>query len=934
MSELLVSSLVERQLPGFVREDYPKFVTFLEKYYEWTNTNNQILNAVESFANSKDLDLASDVYLNLIKRELAPYFPEEVVLNKSTLLKFIDQYYRAKGTPQSVKFLFRILYNEDIDIYYPKDEILIASDGKWVLPLSLRIDTSDNNIFNLVGVKITGALSKSTAIVESVTKSIDRQLGIEYVEMFVSNVKKLFQTGETISGTYYENNLPITVTGRLIGSLSEIKIDPNFRGLYYNAFEPAINYEGDPVSIVGGLNPIPSIGQTPIGAIATVGSVTKGSVIRVEVNDGGFGFREPEFKNSSLVDFVGGFKNSVMGQESEASISIVDKNSDNRTVNVSNVIINTIHTLTLDGAANTANIENCSINFITTTQSLNLFPISFVTTSGSGGGYKSLPIAEFYSFYLEDVTDIRIISSSTMIKDTNVLVDNSQDLTLSFEPGDLVRLNSPNKFEELREISSVATNSITLSGSNFENDINFVDVYKVIRRPINRLGSLGRVKIENGGQNYAVGEYLVFNGNSGYGANASITEIHSSNGGIKTITFNDNGSLVKGGEGYTRDELPTITINTANGSNSILYVTEILGEGVDIDIYTNKIGSINSLKVSSFGYDYVSAPTISLRNADLTVSNVTPGQLFVSNTIVYQGNSSSNSTFIAFVEKYNPSTGLMRIFDYQGNLNTQIQLVSYDGAVTSNINSVLYYGDGKAKATAKFENGLIRYPGIYLNTDGQPSSDKKIQDDNKYHNFSYQIQTENDYVKFKKSLNEIVHPLGTKTFVNRVNPHPISFANTSLTTINIIKTELSNTFNITAGSNNMVATGITPNVSSTVNVGDMVILNSLSRRVNGTVNLTSTSNVVTGNNTTFINDLQDGDTIYLQTGNTEVVSIIANTSSLITQNTINVTANNQTLNVLFDDIRTVTFVNANTILVTGTFTTTANLVTTILQKVE
>jgi hypothetical protein len=53
----------------------------------------------------------------------------------------------------------------------------------------------------------------------------------------------------------------------------------------------------------------------------------------------------------------------------------------------------------------------------------------------------------------------------------------------------------------------------------------------------------------------------------------------------------------------------------------------------------------------------------------------------------------------------------------------------------------------------------------------------------------------------------------------------------------------------------------------------------------------------------------------------------------MTQNTINITANNQTINVVFDDIRTVTFVNANTILVSGSFTTTANLVTTILQKV-
>jgi hypothetical protein len=179
-----------------------------------------------------------------------------------------------------------------------------------------------------------------------------------------------------------------------------------------------------------------------------------------------------------------------------------------------------------------------------------------------------------------------------------------------------------------------------------------------------------------------------------------------------------------------------------------------------------------------------------------------------------------------------------------------------------------------------------------------------------------------------------VHPLGTKTFVNRINSHTEDVANTSLNTINIIRTELANTFNIRSGSNNMVATGASPNLANTVNVGDMVILTTLSKRVNGTVNVASTSNVVTGNSTTFINDIQDGDTIYISSGNTETVIYVTNTSSLMTQNTINITANNQTINVVFDDIRTVTFVNANTILVSGLFTTTANLVTTILQKVE
>ena len=65
------------------------------------------------------------------------------------LLKLINEFYRAKGTPNSLKFLFRALYNEEIDIYYPKEDILKASDGKWILPLALRLDTNDSNIFNI-----------------------------------------------------------------------------------------------------------------------------------------------------------------------------------------------------------------------------------------------------------------------------------------------------------------------------------------------------------------------------------------------------------------------------------------------------------------------------------------------------------------------------------------------------------------------------------------------------------------------------------------------------------------------------------------------------------------------------------------------------------------------------------------------------------------
>lgn len=945
MTQLITSSLVEKQLPEFVREEYPKFVTFIEKYYEWLQTNDQVLSAIQKFANSNDLDLTSDYYLNLIKKELTPYFPQEILLDKSKLVKFANQYYRSKGTPNSLKFLFKILYNEDIEIFYPKEEILVASDGKWVLPLALRVDTDDNNIFNTVKTKITGSLSKATAIVENVTRSIDRQLGIEYVELYISNITKLFQTGENVTSTYYDNdgNL-VTVTGRLIGSLSEIKIDPNFRGLFYNAFDTETGYEGDPVSLVGGLNPTPPGGLTPIGAIATVGETTKGSIIEVSVNNGGFGFRDPAIENSSLVDFVGGFENVILGQESKATIQLLDQ-STNRIVNVSNVAIETFYTLTLDQLSNTyidvanssysSNIENCVINLVTTKQSLNVFPISFVSTDGSGGGYRSLPQAIFYSYYMEEYDDILVIDSTVAIRDTKILSDFDQDLTLSFEKGDYIRLFLSGRFEEVRVVENVSTNSITVGGKAFENDIAGLSVYKILRRPINDVGSLGRIVIENGGSNYNVGDYLIFTGGSGYGANAQISQVHIANNGVKAVIFNDNNSMIKGGEGYRQDSLPEISINTTTGSNAIIRVTEILGKGVDVDLYTTRIGSITKLRIVSYGYDYVEAPIISLRNADLIVSNVTEGQLFVSNTLIYQGESSSNTTFTARIEKYVPSTGLLRVFNYKGTLNTAIQISSNTSPiVNANVSSVIYYGDGKAKATANFENGLIRYPGIYLNTDGQPSSDKKLQDDQKYHNFSYLIKTENDYIKFKKSLNEILHPLGTKTLVSRINSNEEDVTDPEIETIHLTQQTLSNTFNIVSGSNNIISTGASPDLSNVVNVGDMIILTNLYKSINGTVNVTTSSNVVVGNNTTFINDLQDGDSIYITSGNTGTVLRVSNSNNFIFSSTINVSSNNQTLNIIFDDIKTVTYVNANTILVSGTFDVTSNSVTAILQKIE
>ena len=928
MENVRTSNLVSSQLPDFVRSDYPKFVTFLEKYYEWLETTDKVSYEIDALRNANDIDDADDYYIEQLKKDLTPYFPQDVVADKRLFLKLVTQFYRSSGTQESVKFLFRALYNENIDIYYPKEDILKASDGKWVLPLALRIDTNDNNIFNIAKTLITGQTSKATALVEKVIQSVDRQLGITYTEIYVSNVQRLFATGEQVSATYIDEDtgLNVTVTGRLIGALSEIKINPLNRGLFYNAYDTETGYDGDPVSIVGGLNPV---ANTPVGAVAYVGAVTKGGITDIIVERGGFGFRDPAINtNTSIIDFKGGFDDVPFGTEAKATINLLDT-STTRLINVSNMSVATLNGL----HANISTIESNTITSVSTFSPFSVFPISFIAVDGSGGGYSQKPSVETYSFYNEEYDDILVCTARTIVKGTSLINDTTQNLTVSFEPGDYVRLFINNKLESVREVAYVDTNNLYFNES-FKNDITNVSVYKILRNDLYRIGSLGRITINSGGSGYANGDVLIFTGGSGYGANAYV---NVSAGVITSVTMNNHSSnaFVIGGEGYTRDSLPSINVQSVSGTSANLTVAQITGDGEQYGLTTSRIGAISSLRVISYGYDYVEAPTVSLRNADLVLANVTAGQLFVSNTSVYQGVSNITSTFSATIDSYDPDTTSLRVFNYRGVFDATKTIKSDDGAVSGNIASYLFYGDGNAKATANFENGLIRYPGIYLNTDGQISADKKLQDGEKYHNFSYIIKSQTDYARFKKPLNDIVHPVGTKTFITKIDDNEEMLAEVNTSTF-ITITSLADTYNIANGSNKIITTNTSANLQATVNVGDVITLANVHRRLQNTVNVVSGSNILFGaaNSVNFINDLQDGDTIYLSTGNTVSIKEVTNSSFAILDTIINVTSTSATVNLVYTATVRANSRNANTIFASSIFTSNGSNLSATIQKVR
>ena len=75
--------------------------------------------------------------------------------------------------------------------------------------------------------------------------------------------------------------------------------------------------------------------------------------------------------------------------------------------------------------------------------------------------------------------------------------------------------------------------------------------------------------------------------------------------------------------------------------------------------------------------------------------------------------------------------------------------------------------------------------GSYLGTDGQPSSNKKIQDSRYYQQFSYELRADQSITQFKNLIEELIHPAGLKYFIFLTLNEQIAYNMTSDSETNV-----------------------------------------------------------------------------------------------------------------------------------------------------
>ena len=87
--------------------------------------------ALNTIEESMDIDHTAAQYLELIQKEIAAVVPRSIQVNKRNLYKAMTDYYKIRGSSDSIEVFFRLLFDDEVEVEYPWDSTLIPSSGNW-----------------------------------------------------------------------------------------------------------------------------------------------------------------------------------------------------------------------------------------------------------------------------------------------------------------------------------------------------------------------------------------------------------------------------------------------------------------------------------------------------------------------------------------------------------------------------------------------------------------------------------------------------------------------------------------------------------------------------------------------------------------------------------------------------------------------------------
>lgn len=563
-----ISNLVSSQVPFFVRNDHPTFVRFIEAYYEYLEQANTTLASGKTIERAKnlqnyfDIDKTIDDFADKLYLHFLSMLPDNMLADKTIVLKNVQDFYRARGTEKSNEFLFNILFNKGIEFYYPKSDILRASDGKWSVQRKITIsDIAVNNVANnnviylnsYVNKKIYGRTSNASAVIDSVERNI---VGDDTIDVLsISSLKGTFTPGESIYTRVVDgsniNFVSATVVNNTISQIVVTKAGSRYNVGDYVKFE--------------------STNVPTVNANAVVSLVSVGDINGLTLSLPGAGFRVGDY-----LRFIGG---SGSGANAEVTSVLSDGSVHSNTYNIFSSLIsleantpinNTIYANLNTAIVSSPNVNTAIVDALSAFTISGLGPITGIKINSGGSAYLTAPIVD--------------VSSNTRLREMGIL--GRMEIVnpgLSYVANDKIEFINPTGFPGYGAYGNVRT--VSANGQ--------ITAVEFIRQGSEQIGGSGYIDTTTLEPKYPVANVVSATGSGAVirvsallGDGESIIASNSVYGGIEKIT------LLNAGSGYAG--LPTINLKHIGDGTATAIARMKNGYAEEQGIYLNDDGFLSS----------------------------------------------------------------------------------------------------------------------------------------------------------------------------------------------------------------------------------------------------------------------------------------------------------------------------------------------------
>jgi len=556
----------------------------------------------------KDPDKVISRFLTEFRNEFLATLPEELAngVDKRKLIKNIKSLYQLKGTAEGHRIFFNLLFGEESETIYPREQILRVSDGQWGTRKIIRGIDVIGDTSKLIGRTITGETSNATAVVENVFRyNFDNPVTEFIVDS--TTITGTFQIGEIIQGT--ESDINDTFIKSTITGIPGTKIITNDGALYDN---------NATIRLTGG-------GQ---GALFQVGDLGGGSITEIIIDDGGFDFEigdnlsfdETDTSGSGAQAFVsvvnGGFSPETGLANGETLFPESETATDPLTKYLEGPVIS-IKPGSVTGGNTVADVRGT----INDSDDGTSTAVQFITGQTSGAtatvryNVNGTTLGDID--FNENILYIDYTSNALFKKGEVVTVTASDSSTFQFTLSDTFGREGVGVNREGIDETLIADRD---------------SIYQMLR-------DLGSVTDED---DHIVLEDETTSGDN-YTGNKIVQERNTGVGDITDIF------LVNGGQGYK--SLPSISFTNSSGKDFI------------IKCFGTEVGRILNIKTIEHGIEHElspSPPTIEFINNSIVKTVL--GTFSVGETVT-----GSTSGFTAEVNSYDNTRGLLKLDDVTGS---------------------------------------------------------------------------------------------------------------------------------------------------------------------------------------------------------------------------------------------------------------------------